>query len=107
MHLTVKFVQTSAAILLFSLASVNGRLHPDGWNDMSPSLSRSLRRSLPPLTARLHDMQRSLPRDIRAFLENYSENDEDDKSIRANLEFYSNKRRCQPDGVLVNEIHER
>ena len=65
----------------------------------------SVRRSLPSLASGLCTMQASLPRDVRDFLDDYPDIDSDDEPARANLEFYSNKRRCQPDNVLVNEIH--
>lgn len=48
----------------------------------------------------------TLPRDIRAFLENYPGDNSDDELASANLEFYRNRRKCQPDNVLVSEIHE-
>ena len=52
-------------------------------------------------------MAATLPRDIRAFLEDYPNNEGDRKSATANLEFYLDKRRCKPDGMLVSEIHEK
>lgn len=51
-------------------------------------------------------MPASIPRDVQEFLDDYPDN-VDDKSLNANLEFYSNKRRCQPDNFLIDEIHER
>ncbi|KZT23460.1 hypothetical protein NEOLEDRAFT_1157332 [Neolentinus lepideus HHB14362 ss-1] len=51
-------------------------------------------------------MSTRLPRDIVEFLEGYP-GQEDDASMNANLEFYSNRRRCRPDNLLIEEIHER
>ncbi|GBE84417.1 hypothetical protein SCP_0603960 [Sparassis crispa] len=48
----------------------------------------------------------SIPRDVREFLEGYPEND-DDASMSANLRFYSNKLRCRPDNLFIDEIHDR
>ncbi len=47
----------------------------------------------------------NIPHDVRVFLAGYPDVD-DDPTQNKNLEFYSNKRRCQPDGVLIDEIHE-
>ncbi|KAI0733481.1 opioid growth factor receptor conserved region-domain-containing protein [Irpex lacteus] len=47
----------------------------------------------------------NIPHDVRMFLAGYPDLD-DDPTQNKNLEFYSNKRRCQPDGVLIDEIHE-
>ena len=47
-----------------------------------------------------------IPRDVREFLDNYPDN-EDDESQSANLEFYSNRRRCRPDHMFIDDIHER
>jgi hypothetical protein len=47
-----------------------------------------------------------LPRDILQFLQGYPD-DEDDSTEARNLQFYKNQRRCQPDELLVDEIHER
>ncbi|KAJ3539036.1 hypothetical protein NM688_g6426 [Phlebia brevispora] len=51
-------------------------------------------------------MTASVPRDIQAFLDDYP-NQRDDKPASANLEFYSNHRRCRPDNMLIDEIHQR
>ncbi|KAI0647788.1 opioid growth factor receptor conserved region-domain-containing protein [Trametes meyenii] len=48
----------------------------------------------------------SLPGDIREFLEGYPRVP-DDPRLNANLEFYSNKRRCQPDNLLIDDLHEQ
>ncbi|KAJ3830679.1 opioid growth factor receptor conserved region-domain-containing protein [Lentinula raphanica] len=48
----------------------------------------------------------NLPADIQEFLENYPDGT-DDKSLTANLEFYSNRLRCRPDKLLVDQIHEQ
>ena len=47
----------------------------------------------------------NIPHDVRMFLAGYPDLD-DDPAQNKNLEFYSNKRRCQPDGVLIDENHE-
>jgi len=47
-----------------------------------------------------------LPRDIQQFLHQYPDV-EDDTTLSANLDFYSNKRRCQPDNLLIDQIHQR
>ncbi|KAH8104730.1 opioid growth factor receptor conserved domain-containing protein [Cristinia sonorae] len=47
----------------------------------------------------------AVPRGIQEFLDGYPDF-EDDLSLSANLEFYSNKRRCKPDNCLIEEIHE-
>ncbi|KAF5360298.1 hypothetical protein D9758_009164 [Tetrapyrgos nigripes] len=48
----------------------------------------------------------SIPRDVQEFLDEYPDGS-DNKSLKANLEFYSNKRRCRPDNLLIDEIHEQ
>ncbi|KAJ3485255.1 hypothetical protein NLI96_g5092 [Meripilus lineatus] len=51
-------------------------------------------------------MSRSaIPRDVREFLDDYP-NNEDDETQSTNLEFYSNQRRCRPDHMLIDDIHE-
>lgn len=49
-------------------------------------------------------MSKGIPRDVQEFLDDYPDN-EDDKSLSFNVEFYSNKRRCRPDNVLLEDIH--
>ncbi|KAG6850749.1 hypothetical protein H0H93_009372 [Arthromyces matolae] len=51
-------------------------------------------------------MSMSIPHDVTEFLENYPDND-DDEQKSANFEFYSNIRHCQPDNLLIDEIHEQ
>ena len=53
-------------------------------------------------------MSRSLavPRDVREFLDGYPEG-HDDSDLSANFEFYSNKRTCRPDNLLIEDLHER
>jgi len=51
-------------------------------------------------------MSSVVPRDIQEFLDDYPDNT-DDASSSANLLFYSNKRRCRPDNLLVDELHEQ
>ncbi len=48
----------------------------------------------------------SLPRDITEFLEGYPDIS-DDPHLNANLEFYTNKGRCKPDNLLIDELHEQ
>ncbi|KAG2364441.1 opioid growth factor receptor conserved region-domain-containing protein [Suillus spraguei] len=47
----------------------------------------------------------SLPRDIRAFLSHYH-GQTDDPQASDNLLFYQNRLRCQPDDLLISEIHQ-
>ncbi|KAF8515691.1 opioid growth factor receptor conserved region-domain-containing protein [Hysterangium stoloniferum] len=47
----------------------------------------------------------SVPRDVLEFLEDYPHSDGDDSDCNANLKFYSNKLRCRPDGLLIDELH--
>ncbi|OCH88684.1 hypothetical protein OBBRIDRAFT_795005 [Obba rivulosa] len=47
-----------------------------------------------------------VPRDVREFIQGYPDN-RDDPSLKANLEFYSNQRRCQPDHMLIEEVLSR
>ena len=46
----------------------------------------------------------SLPKDIKDFLEGYPRLPDDPK-LNANFEFYSNKLRCRPDNLLIDELH--
>lgn len=48
----------------------------------------------------------SLPRDIRTFLSHYH-GQTDDPHASDNLLFYKNRLRCQPDDLLISEIHQR
>ncbi|KAJ7600846.1 opioid growth factor receptor conserved region-domain-containing protein [Mycena floridula] len=58
-----------------------------------------------PVTRRLLHLQprssfrMSLPRDVQEFL--------DGRVKSANIEFYRNSRRCQPDNLLIDELHDR
>lgn len=47
----------------------------------------------------------SIPRDVQEFLDGYPDL-ADAPSLTANLEFYSDKRRCRPDNVLIHDIHD-
>ncbi|KIP09647.1 hypothetical protein PHLGIDRAFT_86230 [Phlebiopsis gigantea 11061_1 CR5-6] len=49
-------------------------------------------------------MSTAVPRDVALFLEGYP-HAENVKPQAANLEFYTLKRRCRPDNLLVDEIH--
>jgi hypothetical protein len=48
----------------------------------------------------------SIPRDVQEFLEDYP-GQEDNAAQTANLKFYRNEIRCRPDGLLIDEIHEK
>ncbi|KIK57209.1 hypothetical protein GYMLUDRAFT_46454 [Collybiopsis luxurians FD-317 M1] len=48
----------------------------------------------------------TLPIDIQEFLDRYPES-RDDKSLSDNLEFYSNRLRCRPDNLRIEEIHDQ
>ncbi|KAH7885291.1 opioid growth factor receptor conserved region-domain-containing protein [Phlebopus sp. FC_14] len=54
-------------------------------------------------------IQRSLPRDIQAFLANYRNNvvGTTPPGPSTNHLFYLNKRRCKPDHLFIDEIHAR
>jgi hypothetical protein len=55
----------------------------------------------------------SLPHDVQAFLDGYPEDSDSESahdtdtalSESLNLEFYTGARRCQPDNLLIDEIH--
>lgn len=47
----------------------------------------------------------SIPRDVLEFLEDYPHNGGGDPNCSANLMFYSNKLRCRPDGLFIDEMH--
>ncbi|ESK95740.1 opioid growth factor receptor-like 1-like [Moniliophthora roreri MCA 2997] len=48
----------------------------------------------------------TIPRDVQEFLYRYP-NGGDDRSQSANLKFYTNKLRCRPDNLLIEEIHDQ
>lgn len=48
----------------------------------------------------------NLPADVQEFLDRYPDT-RDDKNLTDNLEFYSNTKRCRPDNLRIEEIHER
>ena len=48
----------------------------------------------------------SIPADVQEFLINYPRNG-DDRRLSANLGFYTNTHRCQPDNLLIEEVHEQ
>ena len=55
-------------------------------------------------------MAGGLPADIRAFLLGYPrtlDTDPNNKRANENLEFYTLKRRCKPDNMLLSEIFEK
>ncbi|KZV82902.1 hypothetical protein EXIGLDRAFT_684399 [Exidia glandulosa HHB12029] len=45
-----------------------------------------------------------IPGDVQRFLESYA-GQHDDPQLNANLEFYTNKRRCQPNNLTIDELH--
>ncbi|KAL0961320.1 hypothetical protein HGRIS_006278 [Hohenbuehelia grisea] len=47
----------------------------------------------------------SIPRDVQDFLDGYP-GQADKPNQSANFEFYSNLRRCQPDSLLIDELHD-
>ncbi|KAH9841805.1 opioid growth factor receptor conserved region-domain-containing protein [Rhodofomes roseus] len=51
-------------------------------------------------------MSASIPRDVREFLDDYPDNN-DDPSCSDNLLFYSNKSRCQPDNLYIDDLHKQ
>ncbi|TRM64057.1 opioid growth factor receptor conserved region-domain-containing protein [Schizophyllum amplum] len=48
----------------------------------------------------------SLPRDVQEFLDGYP-GESNDRAIKSNYEFYSNRRRCRPDNLLIDEMHDK
>jgi len=50
-------------------------------------------------------MSSGIPSDIQSFLDNYP-NKGDNLRLDANLKFYSGTLHCQPDGLLINELHD-
>jgi hypothetical protein len=48
----------------------------------------------------------SIPRDVQEFLQDYPSQDDDPRQ-NANLHFYQNTLRCRPDGLLIDELHEK
>ncbi|KAI0669262.1 opioid growth factor receptor conserved region-domain-containing protein [Trametes maxima] len=74
-------------------------------SDNTLNLFRNFRTIAVPRSTRLLSKM-SLPGDIREFLEGYPRAP-DDTRLNANLEFYSNKRRCQPDNLLIDDLHEQ
>ena len=51
-------------------------------------------------------MPAAIPRDVREFLDDYPDNT-DDRSRSDNLLFYSNKRRCRPDNLYIDDLHKQ
>jgi hypothetical protein len=50
-------------------------------------------------------MDKNIPRDVKEFLDGYPRGG-NDPSQRRNLRFYSNEERCQPDNLLIDDLHE-
>ena len=48
--------------------------------------------------------QSKIPYDVQEFLDRYPGVD-DDPTLTANLDFYSNTLRCRPDNCTIEEIH--
>ncbi|KAI8978764.1 opioid growth factor receptor conserved region-domain-containing protein [Trametes punicea] len=73
----------------------------------SSSHLRNLRTSCSPShPVRSFASAMALPQDIREFLEGYPDVP-DDPRLNANVEFYSNRRRCRPDNLLIDELHQQ
>ncbi|CCM04122.1 uncharacterized protein FIBRA_06283 [Fibroporia radiculosa] len=51
-------------------------------------------------------MSSTIPRDVREFLDDYPDNP-DDSSSSSNLLFYTNKLRCRPDNLYIDDVHEQ
>lgn len=51
-------------------------------------------------------MPAAIPRDIREFLDDYPDNT-DDRSRSDNLLFYSNRLRCRPDNLRIDDLHKQ
>ncbi|KZT63783.1 hypothetical protein DAEQUDRAFT_679744 [Daedalea quercina L-15889] len=51
-------------------------------------------------------MSASIPRDVREFLDDYPDNG-DDQTRSDNLLFYSNKLRCRPDNLYIDDLHKQ
>ena len=68
--------------------------------------ARNPRIACPSLFVRTLAVAMSLPVDVRDFLEGYPRVP-DEPSLKANLEFYSNTRRCKPDNLLIDQLHEQ
>ncbi|KAG7088309.1 hypothetical protein E1B28_012319 [Marasmius oreades] len=47
-----------------------------------------------------------IPRDVQEFLNGYPDGT-DDRTLTANLEFYMNERRCRPDYLRIDELHDQ
>lgn len=75
---------------------------------MLSRVAENLFRLKPPVHIQTYflTMSTTVPRDVALFLEEYPHGG-DIKSQSANLEFYTLKRRCRPDNLLVDEIHSK
>ncbi|EPS97072.1 hypothetical protein FOMPIDRAFT_1032136 [Fomitopsis schrenkii] len=51
-------------------------------------------------------MPAAIPRDVREFLDDYPDNT-DNRSRSDNLLFYSNKLRCRPDNLHIDDLHKQ
>ncbi|OBZ68903.1 Opioid growth factor receptor-like protein 1 [Grifola frondosa] len=49
-------------------------------------------------------MSLNIPIDVREFLDGYPDN-QDEGSLSNNLRFYSNRLRCRPDNLLIDDLH--
>jgi hypothetical protein len=80
-------------------------LNPGDYSSMLfiRRLFRASSSALPPFS---RPMSTAIPRDVQAFLDDYP-GQRDDPSLRANLEFYTGTRRCEPDGLLIDDLHQR
>jgi len=46
-----------------------------------------------------------LPRDIQDFLSGYPAQDDNDPKLTANVDFYSNRIKCRPDNMTIDQLH--
>ena len=70
------------------------------FSQFTPTRSAASRSRLP------LRMPAAIPRDVREFLDDYPDNT-DDRSRSDNLLFYSNKRRCRPDNLYIDDLHKQ
>jgi hypothetical protein len=64
-----------------------------------------LHRTLDQFASADQDKMSGLPRDVQAFLAAYPGQGDDGK--RDNALFYTNRLRCRPDSLLIDELHAR
>jgi hypothetical protein len=47
-----------------------------------------------------------IPSDVQEFLRDYPDMENNNPNLNANVEFYSNLLPCQPDELLIDDVHE-